>query len=297
MPTALVIRTAGTNCDRELVYAFTIAGARSVQLVHLRQLIDRPSLLDAADLIGIPGGFSYGDDIAAGRIFAMLIRQHLYEPLRACVERGVPIFGPCNGFQIMAQAGLLPGFTSLSRDPKGSASAPVGPPAPTIALAPNIAGRFVDDWLDIEVVPDCPCIWTAGITDDPVFASVLPIAHGEGRFITDNETLDRIESAGLVAMRYAESANVNGSMNRIAGICDPSGLIFGLMPHPERFTIWQQHPAWTRLDRHMMANTEPIGLRMFRNAVAYTSSQRHAELKRSGSSGKCTQCSASDGRN
>ncbi|NOG54632.1 MAG: hypothetical protein HND57_09950 [Planctomycetes bacterium] len=171
------------------------------------------------------------------------------------------------------QTGLLPAVGQAAGGASRPLSTPPQPPTPTIALAPNIAGRFIDDWLEVEVVPDSPCIWTAGLSDEPTSTScILPIAHGEGRFITDNDTLTAIESAGLVALRYTESSNVNGSMNRIAGICDPTGLIFGLMPHPERFTTWHQHPAWTRLDRNMITETEPIGLRMFRNAVAHARS-------------------------
>jgi len=258
-PRALIIRTAGINCDLELAHAFELAGAET-ESIHLNQLIEESSLFDRFDLIGFPGGFSYGDDIAAGRVFAMLVRQRLYPALQRCIDRGVPMIAPCNGFQVLVQIGLLPG-------PINAENPSETPPKPSVTLAPNLAGRFIDNWVDVEIETDSPCIWTRDLTglDE---TQLLPIAHGEGRFVTTDETLQAIENAGLVAVRYAEDSNPNGSMNHIAGVCDRTGLILGLMPHPERYTTWTNHPHWTRLDDEVMQGV-PFGLQMFENAVRF----------------------------
>lgn len=261
MPTALVITTAGINCDLELCHAFELAGA-TVESTHLNKLMAEPSLVDRFDLIGLPGGFSYGDAIAAGRISAQLMRQALYPSFVKALERGVPMFAPCNGFQMVAQMGLVPGPEIVGQ------SWPGKPPAPTVTLARNASARFVDRWVRIEIPANTRCIWTQGVdASDP--AMMLPVAHGEGRFITaSDELLQRLEENGQVAVRYASDDNPNGSMADIAGICDATGLIFGLMPHPERYTRWTQHPFWTRLAETDMTG-DPPGLRMFRNAVAW----------------------------
>lgn len=275
MPRTLIIRTAGTNCDRELAHAFELAGA-AVESMHLNVLMDDPALLDRFDLLGIPGGFSYGDDIAAGKIFALLMRQRLYPALKRCIERGVPIFAPCNGFQALVKMGLLPGPS------RGEAWPEDEPPRQTVTLTDNLCGSFVDRWLRVEVNPDSPCIWTQGLDEDPTridpadreSVMTLPIAHGEGRFVAaDEATLAAIEAENRVALRYVEADNVNGSENRIAGICDSTGLVFGLMPHPERYTSWLQHPRWTRLGDATRRATPP-GLRMFQNAVEHAASAR-----------------------
>lgn len=246
MPTALVIRTAGTNCDQELLRAFELAGAET-RLCHLEALAKDPSPIDRAGLIGFPGGFSYGDDVASGRIFAMHARLGLMESLRAAVDRGGCIIGVCNGLQVLAQTGLLPGLDGRR-----------------VALAGNAGGSFISDWVGVEFDPASRCVWTQGLDALAPEASVLPIAHGEGCFVADAETLSVLKANGQVALRYR--SDVNGSADRIAGLCDPTGRIFGLMPHPERFLDWNRHPAWTRLDPGIMAG-EPIGLAMFRSAV------------------------------
>lgn len=262
MPNALVIRAQGTNCDRELCRAFEVAGA-TVDLVHLDALIREPSRLDRCDLIGFPGGFSYGDDIASGRIFAARVREKLYRPLREAVLRGCPMIGVCNGFQVMVQVGLLPG-------PETGEWPEDARPAQSCALTENSSARFMDRWVEVSVERGSPCIWTRGLDEgvepsDMPHVMRLPIAHGEGRFVTDRpETLAWIEKNGLVAMRYAD--NVNGSENSIAGVCDMSGRIFGLMPHPERFIDWTRHPYFTRLDARIR-DMKPIGRRIFENAV------------------------------
>ena len=265
-PAALVIRTAGTNCDTELVRAFSLAGA-SVELLHLESLIADPAELDRFDLLGFPGGFSYGDDIASGRVLAMKLRERLYPALRRAAERGALMIGVCNGFQALVQVGLLPG-------PESGTWPVAAPPVPVAALLGNDSARFVDRWARVEPVPASVCVWTRHLWDDDASASDalrLPVAHGEGRFWAPPAVIDALEQRGQVALRYAEE--VNGSQRRIAGICDLSGRIFGLMPHPERFATWTQHPFWTRLDPQLHEHASP-GLRVFQNAVREAAGNR-----------------------
>ena len=253
-PSTLIIRTAGTNCDLELAHAFELAGATTTT-VHLNELIADPARLEGFDLIGLPGGFSYGDDIAAGRIFANRLKHRLYEPLLAAIDRGVPMIGPCNGFQVLVKLGLLP-------DPHAKAQ--------QATLAHNTSGRFIDRWTPMTVEADSKCVWTQGLDDHD-----LPMAHGEGRFEAPDDVLDALEANGQVAVRYA--ANPNGSKRDIAGVCDPTGLVFGLMPHPERHLHYTNHPAWTRMTDAQRAQT-PVGLRYFENAVAYVKERQAAAV-------------------
>lgn len=266
-PCALVIRTAGTNCDAEMCRGFRLAGA-DARLVHVNALIDDPALLERADLVGFPGGFSHGDDIAAGRVLGVRLRTCLWGPLRDAAERGVPMIGICNGFQVMAQVGLLPGF------PPGAW--PDTPPEPTIGLAENTGGRYIDRWLGIEVDAASPCVWTRHLPADPAIMR-LPIGHAEGRLVADDESvLDQLEADARIPIRYAEGENVNGSSRRIAGVCDPGGRIFGLMPHPDRFLSWHNHPFAERIDR-ATRRAQPPGLSIFQNAVASVAAgARHA---------------------
>lgn len=259
-PRALVVTAPGINCDGELARAFAEAGARP-ERVLFSQLRRSPSMVDGFDLVGLPGGFSYGDDAGAGRILAQLIRKDLYAALAAAIARGVPMIAPCNGFQIAVQAGLLPG-------PADGMEWPGEPATPTVALAPNQAGRFRDDWTGVEIPADTRCIWTAGLSEVDASVRILPSAHGEGRFLAEPEVVAGLERGGRVAVRYAEGENFNGSTGSIAGICDASGLVLGLMPHPERYTRWSQHPTWTRLAPGVRSE-EPLGLLMFRNAVRH----------------------------
>lgn len=267
MPRALVIRAPGSNCDSEMCRAFELAGA-SPELVPLDRVIRMPALIDSADLIGFPGGFSYGDDVASGRIFALRLRQHVAPALRSAAARGVPMIGACNGFQVMVQAGLLPGPNT-----PGDTS-DTSPSAQSTSLTFNAGGRFVDRWVRVTPVNESVCIWTQGLAEafaDAPDALMLPIAHGEGRFVCDRpETLARLRGRGQVGLRYAPGDNPNGSTDDIAGICDASGRIFALMPHPERYLAWNRHPFWTRLDANTMRGPTP-GLLMFRNAVSAVS--------------------------
>lgn len=274
MPKALVIRAPGTNCDAEMCRGFEMAGA-TPELVHINRLIDSPSRIDDFDLIGFPGGFSYGDDIASGRVFAMKIREKLFAPLRDAARRGTPMIGACNGFQVLVQVGLLPG-------PGAEGWSADATPEQTTALADNTSGRFIDRWVGVATPSKSVCVWTQGLDtawanedgQTPDFADImmLPVAHGEGRFQAASDSiLDRLAANGQVALTYTD--NFNGSARAIAGICDTSGRIFGLMPHPERFLDWTRHPYWTRLPAKLRSLPTP-GLQMFRNAVEAVQSTR-----------------------
>ena len=248
-PTTLIIRTAGTNCDRELAHAFELAGA-ATQTLHLNTLIAQPRKIEDFDLIGFPGGFSYGDDIAAGRILANRLKHQLLEPLQAAVARGVPMIGICNGFQVLVKLGLLP-------DPATATQ--------TATLADNTTGRFIARWEAMRAEAESVCLWTRGLDEFE-----LPIAHGEGRFFAPDAVLDQLEAQGQVALRY--TANPNGSSRDIAGICDSTGVVLGLMPHPERFTDPTHHPQWTRKGEPWLTETS-AGLRFFQNAVEHVTSR------------------------
>jgi len=250
-PRVLVLRAAGTNCDAETVYAFELAGATTERL-HVNRLAERPELMERFHILVIPGGFTYGDDVSAGKILANELTTRLAEPLHRFVERGSLVLGICNGFQVVLKAGLLPGWDE---------------PAPSFTLTDNLAGRFEDRWVWLQ--PSSPaCVFTRGMAE-PIY---LPVAHGEGRFTaTTSAALDRLEADGQVAFRYVDPqggpvdypANPNGSDRDIAGICDPTGRVLGLMPHPERHAHPTQHPQWTRLG----LASEGHGLAIFRNAV------------------------------
>lgn len=233
-PRVVVLRAPGTNCDRETLHAFERAGAFG-RRVHVRALARRPALLDDVQIVCIPGGFSYGDDIASGRIFALEIRARLGDALRRFRDRGGLVLGICNGFQVLLQTGLL------LADPDGR---------PLATLAHNASGRFVDRWVRLRLDPG-PCRFLHGVAAE----FDLPVAHGEGRFVTRSPAeLDRLAAAGQLVLRYAAddhgaTTNPNGSAADVAGVCDETGRVFGMMPHPERFVDATQHPSWTgRLD-------------------------------------------------
>ena len=257
-PLTLIVRTAGTNCEGELCRAFELAGSRT-EMIHLDALIAEPVHIERADILAFPGGFSYGDDIAAGRVFSMKLRTKLWGALRAAAERGVPMIGVCNGFQVLVQAGLLPGFEP--------GTFPASAPEPGVTLTQNAGARFNDDWPRVEYPVSSKCIWTRelanlGYADE---TSRLPIANGEGRFMAASDsTIAQLETNGQVAVRYVD--NPGGSQGSIAGISDPSGRIFGLMPHPERYIEWTHHPFWTRLTAEQKAAQVP-GLTMFKSVV------------------------------
>jgi len=233
-PKALILRSAGANCDLETAYAFEQAGALSVPL-HLNRLLENPAALRDFQILAIPGGFSYGDDIAAGKILAKQLSHHLYEPLRDFVAAGKPIIGICNGFQVLVKSGLLPG-------------AAAGVSQQNCTLTDNASGRFTDRWVHLAT-RSTKCIWTHGLE-----SFELPIAHGEGRFATVNDAVrEALWQDDRVALVYVKPDgsdangafpdNPNGSVDDIAGVCDESGIVFGLMPHPERYVDPTQHYA------------------------------------------------------
>jgi phosphoribosylformylglycinamidine synthase len=253
-----------------MLRGFALAGATHT-LMHIDELIAAPAKLDAFQLVGFPGGFSYGDDIASGRIFGMRLREKLYPALRAAIVRGVPMIGACNGFQVLVQTGLLPGVARTDHAHHAT------PPAQQLALTDNASGRFIDRWVDVTYEPSSVCIWTKNLASDIAqspageSASCLPVAHGEGRLVaSDSRVLDTMRAQGQIAVRYRD--NFNASTDAIAGVCDPSGLVFGLMPHPERFLDWTRHPSWTRLPEAARTGTTP-GLAMFERAVRWV--QQH----------------------
>lgn len=309
-PRVLILRSAGTNCDEETAYAFELAGAQT-QRVHLNRILEKPHGMADFQILAIPGGFSYGDDISSGKIFANQLRIHLADALAEFVAAGKPVIGICNGFQILVKAGLLPG--------------PMDKPLQA-TLAHNDCHRFIDRWIHLKAVSE-KCVWlkelracgeqsrtvascepvlsnlealranTGGtsVPISPAFNSQLatvrpdspqahnsqllplPIAHGEGKFVPANEAArkalwDNDQVAFTYVRENGESPrgrfpdNPNGSVDDIAGICDSTGLVLGLMPHPERYVAAQQHPAWTSQTVLPQAGA---GLAVFKSAVNY----------------------------
>jgi len=259
-PLAIVTRTAGTNCDAEAVRALELAGAR-VELIHIHQLLEDPGRLQEAGLCIFPGGFSYGDDIAAGRVLGLELRYGMYAELRSFIDAGGLVLGICNGFQVLIESGVL--------DPPASEAPQAGvlksAAGREIALHANASNRFECRWVELRAA-ETACVWLSEGQEIP-----CPAAHAEGRFVVrDDDTLARLADAGQIALRYmvpaggdAYPANPNGSIDHIAGICDPSGRALGLMPHPERNILPWNHPQWTRRG----ARSEGEGLAFFRQMV------------------------------
>ncbi len=254
-PRVLVIRAPGTNCDEETVEAWKAAGALP-ESIHLQRIIEQPDRLLKAQILTIPGGFSYGDDLGAGRIFGFKLKA-LEESLRQFHDRDGLIIGICNGFQVLVNAGLLPGGTNSRR---------------RVTITRNDSGHFECRWIRLraETTSRTPFL----NSNAPI---TLPVAHAEGKFLTDSEdTLEELEQASQLILRYIDDsgqptleypANPNGSVRGVAGITDQSGRIFGLMPHPERYLNALQHPQWTRRKFADPGSIEGDGLSIFRNAV------------------------------
>lgn len=246
-PKALIIRTAGINCDKETEFAFNSAGAKTV-LQHINYVKEK-SNLSSYQIICIPGGFSYGDDLGAGKILSLELLYWLKEQLRAFIDKGGLILGICNGFQVLVKTGILPDLDFKQK----------------VTLTLNDSGRFEDRWVYLKV--ESKSVWLKGL---PGLIN-LPVAHGEGKFYAESSILDRIETEAKVALRYVDSSsneaeyplNPNGSMNGIAGITDSSGRILGLMPHPERNMFKHHSPFWK--EREVV----PFGEKFFKNAVDY----------------------------
>jgi phosphoribosylformylglycinamidine synthase subunit PurQ / glutaminase len=257
-PRVCVLRAAGTNCDRETVFAFSSLGCE-VESVHVNALLEGKKALGQFHIFALPGGFTYGDDIAAGKILANELRFKLGRPLREFVASGKLVIGICNGFQILVKSGFLPGSARLDQE---------------ASLIINDSGMFQDRWVHLKSDPagshTLRCVWTENLP--PVI--YLPIAHGEGKFVVRDETvLKRLRQNNQIVFRYCsgrgelEGHNPNGSVDNIAGICDVTGRILGLMPHPERHIEQSQHPRWGEGTRTREKSGD--GLLIFRNGVEY----------------------------
>ncbi len=253
-PKVCILRTAGTNCDMETHFAFSEAGA-DVELVHINSLINQQEKLDGYQILAIPGGFSYGDDIAAGKILASELKYKLIDPVKKFTSDGKLIIGICNGFQILVKCGLMPGNNNVNHK---------------ATLTINDSAKFEDRWIYLRVRK---CIWTKNMPE----VIYLPVAHGEGKFITKDKTvLQRLKKNNQIIFQYCDEKgkpatypyNPNGSEENIAGISDETGRILGLMPHPERHILLTQHPRWHTC-RQSRDTCRQAGLQVFRNGVEY----------------------------
>lgn len=259
MPRALILRAPGINRDQDAARACELAGAHA-ERVHVNRVAAGDVRLADYAMLVIPGGFSYGDHLGAGRLLAVDLEHRLGEQIQAFVAAGRPVIGICNGFQVLVKAGVLPGPDALPG------------PAPAVTLTDNRSQRFECRWVRLAADPASPCRFTRGLERE----IEVPVAHGEGRIaVRDDAALDALRARGLVALRYvvpstgdAYPANPNGSPDNIAGICNAQGNVLGLMPHPENAVLPQQHPRWTREPRR----AEGDGLAIFRNAVQYAAS-------------------------
>jgi phosphoribosylformylglycinamidine synthase len=248
----LILRAPGANCDVEAQFSFEQAGAVADRL-HINRLREQPRLLQRYQILVVPGGFTYGDDVAAGKILANQLSHFLGDALRRFRDADKLILGICNGFQALLKAGLL-----LPPDDEG----------PLATLAPNAEGKFEDRWIYLQATPG-RCPFLTGYERMHV-----PVAHGEGKFLCREPwILLGLEQTGQVVLRYVDAdgragpypINPNGSQGDVAGICDATGRVLGVMPHPERHVLPTQHPRWTREG----LKAEGDGLRLFRNAVQY----------------------------
>ncbi len=251
---AIVLRAAGINCDMETEYALELAGAKAKR-VHINRLIEDKTALDEFQILVLPGGFSYGDDVAAGKILANQIVHHLFEPIQKFIDEGKLVLGICNGFQVLVKTGVLPGDNSTKRQEE-------------VTITYNDSGKFEDRW-----------VYLAPQTEKCIFIEqgrqiYLPVAHAEGKVvIRDAPTLEKLNSEGHVAFKYVDEngkegnypINPNDSVDSIAGLTDTTGRVLGLMPHPERFVRPTQHPHWSRLTQR----PDSDGMTIFNNAVKY----------------------------
>jgi len=271
-PKTVVLSGYGINCERETNYACQLAGADS-EIVHINELLLGKKSLQDYHMLVFPGGFSWGDDHGAGVLEAAKFREHLGEDLQEFIGDEKLVLGICNGFQTLVNRGLLP----ATEDYKTR----------SVALAANDCGNFRDQWVHLSVTDNSPCVFTKGIS-----YIALPVRHAEGKFLTmDKALLERLVANKQIVMQYAAGRssrymlageefpeNPNGSVHDIAGICDPTGRVFGLMPHPEAFNHYTNHPQWTaRREIYkrrgilfpLEGKTEGAGIQIFRNAVKY----------------------------
>ncbi len=259
-PRVMIMHAPGTNRDREALLACQMAGG-APEIVHINQLLAGERRLDSYQMLVLPGGFSYGDDLGAGRLWASDLYHRFRADLDAFVSAGKPVMGICNGFQALVKAGYLPGPAPRQR----------------VTLTFNRRGHFECRWVRLRAVPESRCLFTRGLAQD-IFC---PVAHGEGRLaVPDEATRQGLWADGLVALRYVAPcdpadlsalapvmaaagypANPNGSVDDIAGICNAAGNVFGLMPHPEDHLSSYQHPRWTR------GESGGLGIRLFQNGI------------------------------
>jgi phosphoribosylformylglycinamidine synthase len=265
-PKALVLYGYGLNCDWETQFALNQAGAEAVR-VHTSHLLTNPALLWDYHLLAVIGGFSYGDEHGAGVILGLRLKLALGQALQEFVQAGHLVIGICNGFQVLVNLGLLPNLPGRERER-------------LVALIPNDCGNFRDQWVHLQINSDSPCVFTRGLT-----SCELPIRHGEGKFYADPEVLQELNNRGQIVLRYALPSgapaegrfpeNPNGSLLDIAGVCDASGRVLGLMPHPEAGISSFQHPLWTSEKDRWRRRGEPYqeqegsGLAIFSRAVEY----------------------------
>jgi phosphoribosylformylglycinamidine synthase subunit PurQ / glutaminase len=264
----LIMHATGTNRDREAAQACELAGG-SAEIVHVNQLRDGSRHLDGYQMLLLPGGFSYGDDLGAGRLWASDLAHLLRDQVGPFIEAGRPVMGICNGFQALVKSGFLPG--SVRGSVPGHLPGTGGSANRIHAtLTRNASNRFECRWVWLQPDPGSPCIFTRDVAE----RIYCPVAHGEGRFVPRDEAVLRaLEEEGLVAMRYVDPQggpagypyNPNGSVADIAGICSPSGTVFGLMPHPEDHIFPEQHPRWARGERGHLGSV------LFQNGIDYAS--------------------------
>lgn len=262
-PSALVLTGYGINCDEETAFAFNRAGANA-KIVHINDLIKEPQMLKEFDIFSFPGGFSYGDDTGSGNALANKIRNNLWQELLEFIDEKKLVIGICNGFQVMANLGLLPGIGKKYGERN-------------VALAHNDTARYECRWVSLKNVSK-KCVFTRGIKKIR-----MPVAHGEGKFTADKKTLDTLAENDQVVFKYTKGGkpakgefpfNPNGAMLDIAGICDETGRIFGLMPHPERNIFFTQQDDWP-LQKELLKRKgkalpeESDGMKIFRNAVDF----------------------------
>ncbi len=254
-PKVLILTGYGINCDIETKHAFDLAGAQAGR-IHLTDLLNGKVKLADYHILALPGGFSFGDDIASGKVLANMIKYNLGDQLQEFIEEGKLIIGICNGFQAMVKMGILPAFDGdYSRQ--------------DVTLTFNDSGRFEDRWVHLNANTFSKCVFTRWIKN-----IYLPVRHGEGKFMVKNpQVLERLKKNNHIVFQYVDidgtpagyPENPNGSIDNIAAICDGTGRIFGMMPHPEAFQHKTNHPAWTREE----LPEEGAGMAIFRNAVDY----------------------------
>jgi phosphoribosylformylglycinamidine synthase I len=264
-PKVLVLTGYGINCDDETAFAFRKAGARA-DIVHINDLIANRKMLDSYRIFAFPGGFSYGDDTGSGKALANRIKNNLMDEMREFIDRDNLMLGICNGFQVMINIGMVPALKGFT----GAAEA---------ALEHNTSNRYQCRWVDLHIETDSPSVFIAGIE-----RLHIPVAHGEGNFFAEDRVLDDIEKNNHVCIRYVKPDgsraagefpyNPNGSLNDIAAVCDRSGRIMGMMPHPERGMFFHQRDDWTYLKEKLSREGKKIpvesdGFKIFKNAVEY----------------------------